>query len=260
MAELNILIDNLHVYIFVFVRLAAIILFNPVFSRQNIIAPVKVGLIMCLTVIITPLVPVTEFDSGFIGFVFCIAKEFFIGFLLGFVFNIYYYMLMFAADIMDTQFGFSMAKVMDPQTRIQSAVIGNLMNVMFMLYFFVTNSHLVLIDTAVHSFDVIGAGAQSISIKGGCSFAIGLMSSICLLALRLALPFVAAEFVLEVSMGILMKLIPQIHVFVIQMQGKLLLGIIMLMALAVPITNFVDNYIAEMFGDVNKALEALVIT
>lgn len=258
MAELNIVIDNLHIYIFVFVRLAAVILFNPVFSRSNLISGAKVALILCLTILITPLVPVTEFDNTLLDFVLCVGKEFFIGFVLSFVFNIYYYMLMFAADIMDTQFGFSMAKVMDPQTRIQSAVMGNIMNVLFMLYFFITNSHLVLIDTAVHSFDVIGAGGQGLSIKGGCSFAIDLFSSICMLALRLALPFVAAEFVLEVSMGILMKLIPQIHVFVIEMQGKILLGIILLMALAVPVTNFVDGYIESMFDSVGKALSSMI--
>lgn len=258
MAELNILIDNLHIYIFVFVRFAAVILFNPVFSRQNVIAGAKIGLILCLTVLITPLVPVSEFDGSTIDLILGIGREFFVGFALGFVFNIYYYMLMFAADIMDTQFGFSMAKVMDPQTNIQSATVGNLMNIIFMLYFFITNSHLVLIDTAVHSFDVINAGATSLSFKGACSFSIDLFSSVCMFAIRLALPFAAAEFVLEVSMGILMKLIPQIHVFVIEMQGKILLAIIMLFALAVPITNFVDTYISRMMGCLQDALKALI--
>ena len=83
-------------------------------------------------------------------------------------------------------------------------------------------------------------------------------SSVFLLALRLALPYVAAEFILEICLGILMKLIPQIHVFVIQMQGKILLAIILLLALSVPMTQFIDNYIAEMFNSMNGALKALI--
>ena len=235
------------------------ILFNPVFFRKNMISAAKLGLILCLTVLITPFVPVSDFDGTTLDFIVCAAKEFFVGFIFSFVFNIYYYMLMFAADIMDTQFGFSMAKVMDPQTNIQSAIMGNLLNIVFMLYFFATNSHLILIDTAIHSYDVISAGAADISIKNACSFGIDLFSSVCLLAIHLALPYVAAEFVLEVSMGLLMKLIPQIHVFVIEMQGKLLLAIILLIALAVPMTNFIDNYIAEMFKSIQYALKALVL-
>ena len=55
-----------------------------------------------------------------------------------------------------------------------------------------------------------------------------------------------------------MKLSPQIHVFVIQMQGKIMLSLIMLFALALPITNFINNYIAKMFDSMNNALTALV--
>jgi flagellar biosynthetic protein FliR len=258
LAHLNIDFDNLQVYIFVFVRIAAIIVFNPVFSRSNIVPAAKAGLITLLTIIITPYISTPELQTDYIIFTVCIVKEFFIGFALSFVFNIYYYMLMFAADIIDTQFGFSMAKVMDPQTKIQSAIIGNLMNIVFMIYFFITNSHLILINTAVGSFDAVPVGMSGINIMGSCSFMIDIFSSVFLLALRLALPYVAAEFILEICLGILMKLIPQIHVFVIQMQGKILLAIILLLALSVPMTQFIDNYIAEMFNSMNGALKALI--
>lgn len=258
MATLGISIEDLHIYIFVFIRLAAIILFNPVFSRARMPGGVKTGLIMCLTIIVTPLVPFYSYDGSVLGFMLSVMGEFFIGFLLGFVFNVYYYMLMFAADIMDTQLGFSMAKTMDPLTNIQSATMGNFFNIMFMLYFFVTNCHLILINMAVNTFDVIGAGAVSLSYEGGCKFAIELFSSVFMLAIRLALPFVAAEFVLEVSLGLLMKLIPQIHVFVIQMQGKILVGLALLIAMLVPVTNYVSDYINKMFESANDAILSLV--
>ena len=258
MATLGISIEDLHIYIFVFVRLAAIILFNPVFFRARIPGGAKVALIMCLTIIITPLVPSYSYDGSVLQFLVSITGEFFIGFLLSFVFNVYYYMLMFAADVMDTQLGFSMAKTMDPLTNIQSATMGNFFNIMFMLYFFATNSHLILINLAVNTFDAIGAGAASLSYRGGCEFAIALFTSIFLLAVRLALPFVAAEFVLEVSLGLLMKLIPQIHVFVIQMQGKILVGLALLIAMLIPVSNFVTDYMEQMFKSANDAIMSLV--
>lgn len=259
MAELNVNFDNLHLYIFVFVRMAAIIVLNPVFSRQSIPAVAKTGLIALLTIIITPYIEVPALTTTMIDFLICIAKEFFIGFLLTFVFNIYYYMLMFAADLMDTQFGLSMAKMMNPQTNIQSATTGNLLNVVFMLYFFVTSSHLVLIGTAVGSYEAVPAGLTAIDIMGSCTFVIELFSSVFVLALRLALPYVAAEFVLELCLGLLMKLVPQIHAFVIHMQGKIILGLILLLALSIPMTNFIDNYITKMLGSMNQALGSLIV-
>ncbi|MBE6860341.1 MAG: flagellar biosynthetic protein FliR [Ruminococcus sp.] len=239
--------------------MAAIIVLNPVFSRQSIPAVAKTGLIALLTIIITPYIEVPALTTTMIDFLICIAKEFFIGFLLTFVFNIYYYMLMFAADLMDTQFGLSMAKMMNPQTNIQSATTGNLLNVVFMLYFFVTNSHLVLIGTAVGSYEAVPAGLTAIDIMGSCTFVIELFSSVFVLALRLALPYVAAEFVLELCLGLLMKLVPQIHAFVIHMQGKIILGLILLLALSIPMTNFIDNYITKMLGSMNQALGSLIV-
>lgn len=258
MAAFEIIFENVHIFMYVFARLAAILLLNPVFSRANIPAPVKVSLVLFSTLIVAPIVPMGSSDTGFIEVGLGLGREFLVGFALTFVFNIYYYMLMFAADIMDTQFGMSMAKMMDPQTNVQTAITGNLMNILFMLYFFATNCHLDLINVAVGSFQLIPPGAGGISVENAATFVFTLFSTIFILALRLALPFVAAEFILEVSMGILMKLIPQIHVFVIHMQGKILLGLIALVALAVPITKFIDNYIVDMFKSMEKMLAALV--
>ena len=71
---------------------------------------------------------------------------------------------------------------------------------------------------------------------------------------NLALPFVAAEFVIEVAMGILMKLIPQMHVFVINIQLKILVGIFLLLAFAQPIGDFMDRYMEAMLHSVETLL------
>ena len=68
MAHLNIDFDNLQVYIFVFVRIAAIIVFNPVFSRSNIVPAAKAGLITLLTIIITPYISTPELQTDYIIF------------------------------------------------------------------------------------------------------------------------------------------------------------------------------------------------
>ena len=64
---------------------------------------------------------------------------------------------------------------------------------------------------------------------------------------------------MELSLGILMKLIPQSHVFVIQMQGKILLALILLISLSIPMTRFIDNYIVKMFDSMNNALGSLIV-
>lgn len=258
MTELNIIIDNIYMYVLVFVRLAAIIAFNPMLARKNIPAMVRTGIIFFATVLLTPSVPIPAgLENNALDIVVCIVREMAVGWLLGYVANIFLYMLAYVGDILDMQFGLSMAKVMDPGTGVQSAFTGNFINLIYMAYFFVTDSHLVFIRMAVESYRMIPAGAANIDIYGAASFGITVFTSIFNLAIRLVFPFVAAEFILEMGMGILMKLIPQIHVFVINMQFKILLAIIMLFVLAKPITVFLENYIFIMFDYMSEAMKSI---
>lgn len=258
MTELNVAIENIYMYVLVFIRLTAIIAFNPVFSRNNIPSIVRTGIIFFSTIILTPAIPI---PSGYEGNSFELIggaiREIAVGWLLGYVFNIFFYMLIMVSDILDMQFGLSMAKVMDPGTNVQSAFTGNLINLLFMAYFFVTNTHLALIKLAVCSYDLIPAGAAEINFDAAISFGIDIFTAAFSIAMRLALPFVAVELILEIGMGILMKLIPQIHIFVINMQFKILLAIVALFIMAKPITVFMENYIIIIIEGMNDALKAL---
>ena len=195
-----------------------------------------------------------------VDMIISIAKEIMIGITLSYIFAIYYYMLQFSADMMDLQFGLSMAKAMDPQTQIQTGISGNLLTIVFMLYFFATNSHLVLLQVAAYSFIVIPAGGEGILISNMAGFVMEIFSSIFSLALRLCLPYLITGFILEISMGILMKLIPQIHIFVIHMQAKIILGVVLLMLLASPLATFIDNYIMSALKHMQDALSAMLAT
>ena len=251
----RLLFDNLPAYICVFVRLGGIFAFNPVFSRRNLPAMARTGIVFCLTLLLAPGVSVPEsYGPDELGLVICILKELTVGALFGYVFNIYYYMMMLAGDIVDSQSGFSMAKTMDPATQVQSAFTGNLLNYLFLMYFFVSGSHLVLIKIAESTFDLIPVGVPGFSLDKLASFGIDIVSGVFSLALRLVFPFVAVEFVIEVALGVLMKLIPQIHVFVINMQLKIFISILLLLTLMTPLANFLAQYTESLFEDIQKSI------
>lgn len=242
---------GLPAYMLVFVRMAAMIGTNPLLSRRNVPAAVRAGLIALLTFLIAPGLTVAPMDQ--ITLVLAMFKEFLVGFACGYVFQIFYYMLFFAGDLMDMQFGLSMAKVFDPGTNMQVSVSGNFLNILFSLFIFATNSHLLLVRIFATSFQIVPAGFTAF-LPHVAGYIADLFIEAFSLALRLALPFIAVEFVLEVSLGILMKLIPQIHVFVINFQFKVLLSLVMLLAFAAPLSSFLDNYMNYMFECVQKVL------
>lgn len=252
---INILIDNLYVYVLVFVRIAGIISFNPIMSRNNIPNMARVGLIFFSTICIAPSAMIdSEFSVNTISLVVSIGRELLVGFVLAYVFNIFYYMLFAASDVLDMQFGFSMAKVMDPGTNVQTAVTGNILNFFFIGYLFATDTHRLLIRLIIFSYDVIPVGASSLVIDGLPEFAFEIFRTAFMLAMRLTFPFVAVELIVELSLGIMMKLIPQIHVFVINMQIKIVISLAMLYLLSGPIASFFDNYISLLFDYMQNAL------
>lgn len=254
---LSLSIEAINLFALVFCRIGGMIFFNPLLNRRNLPNQFKIGLVLALTILLVPSMPLAAIEglSGFSLFL-AMAKELFMGFCFGFLFQIYYYMLFVAGDIIDMGFGLTMAKAFDPATNIQISISGNLFQLIFVVYFFVTNCHLIFIRLINSTFDIVGVGATVFGEDIGnfiCTqfvYAFGLI-------MHLAIPFIAASFILEIAMGVLMKLIPQINVFSIHFQFKIILGLGLLFLFAVPTTDFIQSYINEVFVQMQNLLKIL---
>ena len=255
---MTIQLQGLSLYLLVFVRFAGMIAFNPLLSRRNIPNNVRTLFALALTFVVAPTLPIgIVADLDGLGMAFAIVKELFVGFICGYAFQIFYEFLLFAGDMLDTEFGMSMAKVFDPGSNMQVSLTGKFLTFLFVGYFFATDSHLVMIHLFATTFDIIPAGTVSFT-QEAMKYGMGLFVDAFLLVLRLVVPFMAAEFVLQAVMGILMKLVPQIHIFVINFQLKQGIGLVMLFILAPVVGAFMDNYILIMLDSMQKAAEMLI--
>ncbi len=251
---IDVVFEQLELFILVFARIGGVIFFNPLFARRNVPSQVRVALALGLAILVAPGVQSAGLANGNeLALVILIIKEFALGFVLGMVFQFFYYLLFTAGDVVDLGFGLSMAKAFDPSTNINASISGNLFQIVFVLYFFATDSHLTLIKLIVSSFGIIEAGSLSFG-PDVWAYVIDLFVGIFNLAMQITLPFAAAIFILEISIGVLMKLIPQINVFVINFQFKVLLGLIVLFVFAEPLTAFLLNYINIMFETMSDTI------
>lgn len=255
---LSINFNDIYIYIMVLVRLAGVIAFNPIFTQRGVPARIRAGLVMVVTIAIAPMIePTGTMDYGTFFFAFTLMKELFIGFIFSYVISIFYYTLLGTGEILDTQFGLSMAKIFDPGTSIQMAISDKILNMFFILYIFTTNSHLLLFKIIYSSYDIIPVGVPKFNLDSVNTFAIDLFINTFSLVIRLVFPYLAAHFILQICLGVLMKLIPQIHIFVINMESKILLTLIILLIFSQPMANFIDNYIGIMFESLQDALYAI---
>ncbi len=255
--NLTLSIAAVNAFALVFCRIGGMILFNPLLGRKNVPASVRAGLVLLLTVLIAPSSTIASIEalSGFALFA-AMVKELFAGFCFGILFQMYYYMLFVAGDVIDMGFGLSMSKAFDPGTNIQVSLTGNLFQIMFIVYFFVTDCHLIFIKLIYSTFDIVSLGGMSFGQNIGEFMCTQFVYSFGLI-MHLAIPYIAASFILEISMGVLMKLIPQINVFAVQFQLNIILGMTLLFVFAVPATEFIQKYINQIFVQKQNLLQLL---
>jgi flagellar biosynthetic protein FliR len=74
------------------------------------------------------------------------------------------------------------------------------------------------------------------------------------LAVKLAMPLVVAELILEFCMGILVKAVPQIQVMQVNIQLKLIFGLFILFVIANPLSDFIEKYMRIMIDSLSGVL------
>ena len=74
------------------------------------------------------------------------------------------------------------------------------------------------------------------------------------LAIKLSFPLIAFEFIMQVGVGILTKITPQINLFVLSIQLKLAVGFALLVFLVSPIGSYIGNMIATMMSTLEDVL------
>ncbi len=248
-------LHNLMGYMLVFCRMGGMVFFNPFFSRSSVPAMLRAALAFTLTLVVAPLAVGAEplqFET--LGLLLAMVKELLVGMSMSVVMIFFYYFLFMAGEIMDIGFGLSMSKVFDPGSNLQISISGNLFQLCAIFYFFLTDCHLILIRAITSSFAFIQVGAVVIPAALG-KFMAEMFITAFSLCIQLALPFVAASFTLEVAMGILMKLVPQVSIFVISFQVKILLGFLLLAVYVAPITSFLQKYLTTMFSGISSLLQ-----
>lgn len=253
----DILFVRYMVFLMVFIRISAMILFNPALGRKSIPVAIKMGLSFFTALIITSTLSDTNVTfTGIPEFIFAGIKELLIGFMVSFIFQMFLSTVLVAGEVIDLQIGVGMSKIYDPQSNVSMPVSGSIFNLIFVLIFFVGNGHLTLIKIISLSFQILPPGPTIVNFEFG-HFIAQLFANILILAIKLSLPIIAIEMISEIGMGVLMRSVPQINVFVVGLQLKLLIGIIIIILTLNNVTSILDSIITTMFSNIEQSLRMI---
>jgi flagellar biosynthesis protein FliR len=244
-------------FILVFFRVASILWLLPLFSSRSISVVYKAGLSLIISFLLFDLVTVNQAlspDPYYMALL--IIKEVFIGLTISFLVRILFAMVYAAGEISALQTGFAFARLMDPVSQTQVSVLESFQNILTIMVFFAIDAHHVLIKGMVLSFKELPIGTVVLNLP--LFQHVGAMTGkIFMTGLRIGAPLIVTLFVVDLALGLLSRMVPQVNVFVEGMPLKILITFVVLsFSLGATVTG-IANIFRGMDGDVLKLMRLM---
>ncbi|GGM21476.1 flagellar biosynthetic protein FliR [Paraliobacillus quinghaiensis] len=242
-------INSLPAFLLILVRFTAFFATVPIFSYRNIPTQFKIGIAVFLAWIILYSVEIPTISLD-LNFLLLLGKEAIVGLLLGLIAYMILSAVQIAGGFIDFQMGFAIANVIDPQTGVQSPLIGQYFYTIAMLFILSVDGHHLLINGAFYSFDMVPLDQMiDFSNENIALFVINTFNHFFLIAFQLAIPIVGCLFLVDVALGIIARTVPQLNVFVVGLPLKIFVSLFVLsifMGLYISIVKKLFSYLLEM--------------
>lgn len=251
MLNLSFSLSELEYFLLVFMRIASFVYVAPFFSTKGIPNNVKIALSVFMAYIMYQFGPEHNYPQygTFIAYCVVVLKEVTVGMLIGLGAQLCTSIVLFAGRIIDMEIGLSMANVFDPLTNEQSTITGMLFQYGTMLILYITGLHQYLLKALLETFTLIPVNAINIDTDRLLTNLISFLSNYIIIGFRICLPVFASIMLMNIVLGLLAKLAPQMNMFSVGIQLKLIAGLSVLlitMGLMPDICSFISTQMKQM--------------
>ena len=255
MADLSFSLVGFEYWLFVFARIASFVFIAPIFGQTAVPTRVRIAFAVVVSALLYNVIDKPAVDYvGVMGYAVVILREVITGLLIGYAANVCSNIVLVAGNIIDMDIGLSMVTEFNPEINSEISITGNIYYYFVMLLMLTSNMHTYVLRAACDSFTLIPAGRSVLLWDHLLASITKYMLDLFTIGFRIFLPFFVCIMVLNVILGIMAKVAPQMNMFAVGMQMKVLLGLVVLF-----ITVFLLPYIADMVFDEIKTMVVLVI-
>ncbi|MAL16800.1 MAG: flagellar biosynthetic protein FliR [Balneola sp.] len=255
--EADLTVDMILSVFLVFTRVAALIMTGPFFSAVAFPKQVKLFFAMATTILLFFAIPAEgAFVSASDGTLFiftAIILEVLVGVALGLVGQLVFAGLEMAGMLISLNTGLSFANMIDTMTQQQNAVLSNLFSMVAVLVFLSIDGDKIYISALARSFELIPVNEAQIHLAG--PYMLEIATYLFTIGVQIASPFIIVLFLLDVSLAIFARIMPQANMMFIALPIKFGVGIALLM-LALPylptafdmMFQHLFDFVAELMG------------
>lgn len=209
-----------------FVRALALLTSLPVFSQRSVPMRVKVALAFFIALAAQaslPAMPLVPLDSSLA--VQLVLQQVLIGTALGFAVRLVFAAVEMAGEVIGLQMGLNFAGFFDPGTASNGTASGRFFSTIVSFLFILINGHLAILVVLARSFEVFPVGEAPFAFLwqtqpqtwGAEIFSLGLW---------IALPLVGMLMFVNLALGIVSRVAPQINIFAIGFPITLAVGLL----------------------------------
>jgi len=256
MLDLGFSVQDFEYFLLIFVRMATFFVTAPFFSITNVPRRFKVGLAFFIALLLYQYV-VPHYALQYntvIGYAILVMKEALAGALIGLGTNLPLAILTFSGKIIDMEIGLSMVSLYDPTTRITEGFTGMFYHYMVLLILMISDMHHFLIRAMIDAYKLIPTGQVFVNADNLYSAATTFFTEYMVIAFRICLPVFATMLVVNIVLGIMAKVAPQMNMFAVGMQIKVLMGMIILFL----IVTLLPDISSFIYVEIKKMMTVMV--
>jgi flagellar biosynthetic protein FliR len=238
--------------VLVMVRLSGLMVFAPVFSSSAIAPRIKAGFVFAVTILLAPVVAAvpgarTVLDGR------ALLGELGVGLIFGLSLMLLNEALIFAGTLLGLQFSFSLVNLLDPNSMIETAVLGQMLSWLGILVIIGSGVDRSLLTAIVRSFSAVPVGQAVVQAKTGVALAM-MASGIFLAGVQLAAPVIAAALAVEVTIALVARLSPQLPSIVLSIPMKTIASYVVLIASLAVWPGWIERHFTALLDAAAKLL------
>lgn len=248
-------IQNFEYFLLILVRITSFVYIAPLFGQSGVPRQVKIGLSLCITILLYNVVahPVLNYTSV-VGYAVYVIIEGITGLLIGLAAYICNSIVLLAGNVIDMDIGLSMVTEFNPELNNEVTISGNFYYYMTFLLLIGSNMHVYILRAVCDSFQVVPLGGAQFEFDHLLLAMTRYMGDLFVIGFRIFLPIFACIMILNCILGIMAKVAPQMNMFAVGIQLKMLVGLTVMF-----LTAFMLPNIAEMIFDEIKKMVVLFI-
>lgn len=238
----------------VFARVSGVMVAAPPFHQKGVPVLLKVFLGVLLAFVLSGFAdgPLPPHAGHPVGFVLAAGVEVLTGLLLGYAVRFVFWAVDFAGEMIGFQMSLSLAQAYDPMTGATSNPLGRLIGLAFLLLFLLLDGPMMVVGGLARSFATIPLGGANLAASG--PLLLSWMGGFFTTAVRLAMPFLVALFLVDVGLGVFSRVVPQADLFSISLPLKLMAG----MAISIAFVAAFFPLVPSLLDGAEAGLDALI--